>query len=165
MVEEPDIKDLFSIPLIKKLVAEKLIGLKLEAAATKNRGQALERLTLDLLGYTLEENDLLYGGFPDIRNQLLEVKVQDSPTVDLGKFSPEQEEMVVEENNLTTYDVRYLIALTDPKTGIIEGIILAPGEKLGEVFSYVSDESYKCQRTIPFSFFDNHYGKVVFNPD
>lgn len=165
MLEEPELKDLYSISLLKKMVAEKLIGKKLNAAATKNRGQALERMTLELLGYTVKENALLYGGFPDIRNQLLEVKVQDSPTVDLGKFSPENEEIVIKEKNLTTFDVRYLIALTNPKTSIIEGIILGPGEKLGEVFSYVSAQSYKCQRAIPMSFFDKHYGKAVFNPD
>jgi len=165
MVEEPDIKNLFSIALLKKMVAEKLIGFKLNAAATKNRGQALEKKTLELLGYEVKESDLLYGAFPDIRNQLLEVKVQDSPTVDLGKFSPEREEIVVKDSSLTTFDVRYLIALTNQKTEIIEGIILAPGEKLGELFSYVSAESYKCQRAMPMVFFEKYYGKCVFNPD
>ncbi len=164
MVEEPDVKELYSIALLKKMVAEKLIGKRLHAAATKNRGQALERMVLELLGYTVKENELLYGAFPDIRNQLLEVKVQDSPTVDLGRFSPEREEFVIEEKNLTTFDVRYLIALTNPKTEIIEGIILTPGERLGDIFSYVSSESYKCQRTIPMSFFEKFYGKAVFNP-
>jgi hypothetical protein len=164
MVEEPNIQHLFSISLLKKMVAEKLIGFKLDAAATKNRGQALEKKVLELLGYEVNENDLLYGAFPDIRNQLLEVKVQDSPTVDLGKFSPEKEEIVIEGSDLTTFDVRYLIALTNPKTEIIEGIILSPGEKLGELFSYVSAESYKCQRAIPMSFFESQNGKSVFNP-
>ena len=164
MVDEPSTEYLFSIGLIKKMVAEKLIGFKLAAAATKNRGQALEKKVLELLGYQVGGKDLLYGAFPDIRNQLLEVKVQDSPTVDLGKFSPEKEEIVIEDSDLTTFDVRYLIALTNPKTGIIEGIILSPGEKLGELFSYVSAESFKCQRAIPMSFFESQYGKSVFNP-
>jgi hypothetical protein len=164
MVEEPDIKELYSIALLKEMVAKKLIGRKLHAAATKNRGQALERMVLELLGYVVKEKDLLYGAFPDIRNQLLEVKVQDSPTVDLGRFSPEREEFVVEEKNLTTFDVRYLIALTNSKTEIIEGIILTPGERLGDIFSYVSAESFKCQRNIPMSFFEKYYGRAVFNP-
>lgn len=165
MVEEPDIQHLFSIALLKKRVAEKLIGFKLNAAATKKRGQALEKKVLELLGYVIKENDLLYGAFPDIRNQLLEVKVQDSPTIDLGRFSPEKEEIVVSDLGLTTFDVRYLIALTNPHTEIIEGIIISPGKRLGELFSYVSAESYKCQRAIPMSFFDKFYGKSVFNPD
>jgi len=121
MVTEPDIKNLFSIALIRKLVANELIGLRLDAAATKNRGQALEKKVLELLGYDVKEKDLLYGAFPDIKNQLLEVKVQDTQTVDLGRFSPEREEIVIESLNLTTFDVRYLIALTNPKTEIIEG--------------------------------------------
>ncbi|MEI6408492.1 MAG: nuclease [Bacteroidota bacterium] len=164
MVEEPDIKSLFSISLLRVMVAEKLIGLKLHAAATKNRGQALEKKVIELLGYKASQSDLLYGAFPDIRNQLLEVKVQDSPTVDLGRYTPMKEEIVIGNLNLTTFDVRYLIALTNPKTEIIEGAILAPGEKLGDVFSYVGTTSYKCQRAIPMHFFDQYYGKSVFNP-
>lgn len=165
MVEEPELKELYSIPLLRKLVAEKLIGVRLDPAATKNRGQLLERMTLNLLGYEKQKNEILFGGFPDIKNQLLEVKVQDSPTVDLGKFTPEAEVIVISEKNLTTFDVRYLIALSNSQTGIIEGIILAPGEKLGELFSYISNQSYKCQRSIPMNFFDQYYGESVFNPD
>jgi len=165
MVEEPGLKDLFSIHLLEKFVAKKLIGQKLDSAATKTRGQSLEKKVLDLLGYVVEEKDLLDGAYPDIRNQLLEVKVQDTQTVDLGRYSPEKEEIIIENMNFTTFDVRYLIALTNPKTEIIEGIILSPGEKLGELFSYVSNESYKCQRSISMSFFEKYNGKAVFNPD
>jgi hypothetical protein len=165
MIEEPDLQNLFSITLLERIVAEKLIGFKLDAAATKKRGQALERKVLELLGCNTQETDVLHGAFPDIRNQLLEVKVQDSQTVDLGKFSSEIEDIVIESSRLTTFDVRYLIALTNPKTEIIEGVILSSGERLGDLFSYVSKESYKCQRAIPMSFFDTHYGKSVFNPD
>lgn len=164
MLEEPEISNLYSINLLKKLIAERLIGQTLNSASTKNRGQSLERKVLELLGYSMNENGFLCGGFPDIRNQLLEVKVQDSPTVDLGKFSPENEEIVIPDKNITTFDVRYLIALTNPKTNIIEGIILAPGEKLGEIFTYVSDVSYKCQRSIPMNYFNIYKGKCVFNP-
>jgi len=164
MANEPSIQNLYSIKLLTERVAKKLIGKKLDNSATKNRGQALERMTLDLLGYKMTDSENLVGGFPDIPNQLLEVKVQDTQTVDLGRFTPEKEEIVVAENNLTTFDVRYLIALTNPKTDVIEGIILAPGEKLGEIFTYVSDVSYKCQRSIPMSFFNSYEGKCVYNP-
>jgi len=165
MVKEVRPNEVFSLELIKKMVAEKLIGFKLAADSTKKRGQALERKVLALLGYPTEDKDLLYGAFPDIPNQLLEVKVQDAQTVDLGKFTPENEEIINEKLNITTFDVRYLIALTNPDTEIIEGIILSPGERLGDVFSYVSDKSYKCQRSIPMSFFDRYKGQVVINPD
>lgn len=165
MVEEARSNEILAISLIKTIVAEKLIGFKLAADSTKNRGQALERKVLELLGYPTSDSDLLYGAFPDIPNQLLEVKVQDTQTVDLGKFSPEKEEIIVEELNITTFDIRYLIALTNPETEIIEGIILSPGEKLGEIFSYVSDQSYKCQRSIPMDIFEKYKGQVVINPD
>lgn len=164
MASEPSLQNLYSIKLLTERVARKLIGKKLDNTATKNRGQALERMTLDLLGYKMMDNENLVGDFPDIPNQLLEVKVQDTQTVDLGRFTPEKEEIVVVENNLTTFDVRYLIALTNPKTDVIEGVIIAPGEKLGEIFTYVSDVSYKCQRSIPMSFFNTYDGRCVYNP-
>jgi hypothetical protein len=164
MSNEPCIQYLYSIKHLTEKVAKKLIGRKLENSATKNRGQSLERLILGLLGYKMSDFENLVGGFPDIPNQLLEVKVQDAQTVDLGRFTPEREELVVSENNLTTFDVRYLIALTNPKTNIIEGVIIAPGEKLGEIFTYVSDMSYKCQRSIPMSFFNHYEGRCVYNP-
>lgn len=58
MAEEPDLKELYSIAVLKKMVADKLVGKKLDAAATKNRGQALERMVLELLGYTAKDNEL-----------------------------------------------------------------------------------------------------------
>ena len=161
---DPNLKSLFSIQLLVEKVAKELIGTRLDESSTKNRGQDLERRTMKLLGYSTKQGENLVGGYPDIPNQLLEVKVQEAQTVDLGKFSPAKEEVVISENNLTTFDVRYLIALTNPNTGIIEGIILAPGEKLGELFTYVSDLSYKCQRSIPMSFFENYSGTCVSNP-
>jgi hypothetical protein len=164
MANEPSLQNLYSIKLLTERIAKKLIGKKLVSSATKNRGQALERMPLDLLGCKMADSVNLVGGFPDIPNQLLEVKVQDAQTVDLGRFTPEKEEIVVAGFNLTTFDVRYLIALTNPKTDVIEGIILAPGEKLGELFTYISDVSYKCQRSIPMSFFKSYEGMCVYNP-
>ncbi len=77
MTKEPNASEVFAISLIKNLVADKLIGFKLEAADTKSRGQALERKVLELLGYSTSEVDLLHGGFPDIPNQMLEPKLSD----------------------------------------------------------------------------------------
>lgn len=158
MTDFPKISKPFSIKLLSKIVAKKLIGEILEATDTKNRGQILERKVMELLGY----NDHLVGGYPDIPNQFLEVKVQDSPTVDLGKYSPEFEDIIF--SDITTKDVRYLIALTNVKTNIIESIVLVSGNELGDIFTFVSDTSFKCQRSIPMSFFAKHRNKCVFNP-
>lgn len=143
-------------------LADKLLGKNLDVElSTKQRGQQLERLTAHSLGYTnLKES--LDGGYPDIRNQMLEVKVQDSSTIDLGKFSPQFEERI--SGDFTTRTIRYLIALTDKKSGSIDGLILCPGEDLGQYFTYVSDKNFKCQKNIPMSFFEKYKGQVVFNP-
>lgn len=158
MTDFPEETKPFCIELLSKLVAEKLLGTKLQSSDTKNRGQILERKTMALLGYKSN----LVGGYPDVPNQLLEVKVQDSPTIDLGKFSPEFEEVVY--SNITTKDIRYLIALTNSKTNVIESVVLMSGKELGDIFSFISDTSFKCQRSIPMSFFEEYKKKCVFNP-
>lgn len=159
----PTDNQVLSLEHIYNVVKNELIGIKLDAMPTKNRGQALELIVANLLGYSPNSEELLAGGYPDIRNQMLEVKVQDSPTVDLGKYSPEFEEVIYNGIYKTT-TIRYLIALTNPSTGIIEGVVLCPGNKLGENFTYISDTSYKVQRNIPMSFFDKFSGSVVYNP-
>ena len=157
----PQTGKLLPLRMIKDKVIGSLLGRKLKNADIKTRGQELERLVASLLGYHVD--DTLVGGYPDIPNQLLEIKVQDSPTVDLGKYSPSNPVIIDTNLNITTEDVRYLIALTS-KSGIIEGLILCPGKKLGEHFTFVNGTSYKCQRSIPMNFFDSFSGKSVFNP-
>lgn len=55
----------------------------------RNRGAALHRLVCQQLGYQRYEDN---GQFPDIPHQLLEVKLQTSPTIDLGLVQPTSEE-------------------------------------------------------------------------
>ena len=157
-----DTTDVLSLDVIRTVVADKLIGSTLNGGDTKTRGQALERKVLDLLGYG--EDSKLVGGYPDVPNQLLEVKVQDAQTIDLGLYSPQFKEPIAGVNGCTTEDIRYLIALTNAQSHIIEGIILSSGLRLGDRFSYVSDKSFKCQRSIPMDFFEKYKGQCVFNP-
>lgn len=51
----------------------------------RNRGGSLHALVCRLLGYSSYADD---GQFPDIKHQLLEIKLQTSPTIDLGLYSP-----------------------------------------------------------------------------
>jgi hypothetical protein len=162
--DEPSDQSLLPLCDIKKIIIEKILGQLIESDATKNRGQKLERLISEALGYKINDNELLAGGYPDIRNQALEVKLQDSATVDLGKYSPEYIESVPNCANFHTRNMRYLIVLTNPSTNIVEGAILCSGGRLGKYFTYVSEKSYKCQRTIPMSFFEGLQGQSVFNP-
>lgn len=150
------------IKVIDERITDKLIGEKLDISlSTKQRGQQLERMVAYQLGYRDMQNGL-EGGYPDIRNQMLEVKVQDSPTIDLGKYSPQFEEQI--NDNFTTRTIRYLIALTNAMDGEIDGLIMCPGEELGKHFTYIAEKSFKCQRSIPMSFFEEFKGQVVFNP-
>lgn len=164
--EEVRIKDesnkVLPIEMIYQRISGKLLGKKLDISlSTKQRGQQLERMVAYQLGYR-DVQEGLEGGYPDIRNQMLEVKVQDSPTIDLGKYSPQFEEQI--NDNFTTRTIRYLIALTNATDGAIDGLILCPGEELGKNFTYVAEKSFKCQRSIPMSFFEAFKGEVVFNP-
>ena len=54
----------------------------------RNRGAALHRLVCERLGYSRYEDN---GQFPDVRHQLLEVKLQTSGTIDLGLVLPSSE--------------------------------------------------------------------------
>lgn len=164
--DERSIKDepekVLPIHYISEMVTNEIIGEKLDIElSTKQKGQQLERMIAYQLGYK-KKQDILEGGYPDIKNQMLEVKVQDSPTIDLGKYSPQFEELV--NSGFTTRTVRYLIALTDAMTGTIDGLVLCPGEELGKNFTYVAEKSFKCQRIIPMNFFEEYKGQVVFNP-
>lgn len=84
--------------------------------------------------------------------------------IDLGRFSPQFDEPVEGCPGFTTQTVRYLIALTDAKTGLCQGVVLCPGRRLAEHFVYVAERSFKCQRSIPMGFFDRFEGQAVFNP-
>ncbi|OOG64379.1 restriction endonuclease [Rhodanobacter sp. B04] len=55
----------------------------------RSRGAALHRLVCERLGYQRYEDK---GQFPDLPHQLLEVKLQTSPTIDLGLVLPVSEE-------------------------------------------------------------------------
>jgi hypothetical protein len=162
--ESPAPGGIMSLEILRERLLGRILRTRIGPAATKKRGQALEMLVAEHLGYKMEESELLAGGYPDIRNQALEVKVQDSPTVDLGMYAPEFEESVPSCPGMTTFDIRYLIALADKETGLVEGLVLCPGMRLVEHFSYVSDTIYKCQRSIPMEFFDGYEGRSLYNP-
>jgi hypothetical protein len=162
--DAPVVGTTLRLDAIRGFVQAHLIGRRIEPNATKNRGQQLELIVASGLGYKVSDADVLIGGYPDIRHQALEVKIQDAPTVDLGRYSPQFDEPVEGCPGFTTQSVRYLIALTDPTTGICQGVVLCPGGRLAEHFVYVADRSFKCQRSIPMNFFDRFDGQAVFNP-
>jgi hypothetical protein len=154
--------DVFGIEVLKRRLVPGLIGKKFTQSDTKSRGQALERKVAELLGYKVERR--LVGQFPDLPNQLLEVKIQDSPTIDLGKYTPESRLLVCRQPEITTQDIRYLIVLTHAKTNMVKGVVLLSGMDIESHFTYISASSYKCQRAIKMDFFNKYARKCVFNP-
>lgn len=140
-----------------KAIATSLIGKQIMGSSTRIRGGALEKEVVNLLGYKLPEK--MFPQYPDIPNQMLEVKIQDSPTVDLGRYSPQNIETI--HGEFTTGNIRYLVVMTDSDTGIVEDIFIGPGSSLGENFSFVSETSVKYQRGIKMSNFEQDSNRIV----
>lgn len=98
----------------------------------RNRGAALHRLVCQYLGYADYRDD---GRFPDVRHQLLEVKLQTSPTVDLGLVCPDSQEALdvpkIEGHQIRHCDVRYALfyATTDGENVTLTHLLLTTGEK------------------------------------
>ncbi|HEV3005899.1 MAG TPA: hypothetical protein VGX78_15640 [Pirellulales bacterium] len=107
--DSPTVGTTLRLRTIRDFVKSHLIGRRIEASPTKNRGQQLEQIVASALGYKVTDADVLSGGYPDIRHQALEVKIQDAPTVDLGRYSPQFDEPVEGCLGFTTQTVRYLI--------------------------------------------------------
>ena len=89
----------------------KLVGLSFADPGIdqeRNRGAALHRLICECLTYSRYEDQ---GQFPDIRHQLLEVKLQTAPTIDLGLVLPNSEESLdmgrLGEHHIRHCDTRY----------------------------------------------------------
>lgn len=73
----------------------------------RNRGAQIHKLVCQVLGYTLYADN---GQFPDIPNQLVEVKLQTSRTIDLGLITPDSAAPAAEVGeNIRHCDIRYVI--------------------------------------------------------
>lgn len=126
----------------------------------RNRGAALHRLVCQSLGYADYRDD---GQFPDIRQQLLEVKLQTSPTVDLGLVKPDSEEALdvtkIEGRQIRHCDVRYALfyAATDGKVVTLTHLFLTTGERFFTRIPQCQGKvlSKKLQILLPVNFFDD----------
>ncbi len=126
----------------------------------RNRGASLHRLICQHLGYADYRDD---GQFPDIRHQLLEVKLQTSPTIDLGLVCPDSDEKLdvpkIEGHQIRHCDVRYALfyALTDGENITLTHLFLATGENFFTRFPKFQGKvlNKKLQIPLPADFFDN----------
>lgn len=125
----------------------------------RNRGADLHRLICAALGYNDYRDD---GQFPDIRHQLLEVKLQTSPTIDLGLVSPDSESLLdipmIGDTQVRHCDVRYALfyANTDGATVTLTHFFLTTGEAFFTRFPQFQGKvlNKKLQIPLPGNFFD-----------
>ncbi|RMG80291.1 MAG: restriction endonuclease, partial [Chloroflexi bacterium] len=97
----------------------------------------------------------------DVRHQLLEVKLQTSPTIDLGLARPDSEEPLdvprIGGQQIRHCDVRYVLfyAKTDGQTVTLTHIFLTTGQKFFERFPQFQGNvlNKKLQIPLPANFF------------
>ncbi len=139
-----------------------LVGFRFSDAGydqERNRGAELHRLVCSRLGYK-EYRDT--GNFPDIRNQLIEVKLQTSPTIDLGLVCPDSQEPLgvprIDDRQIRHCDVRYAIfyARTDREQVEITHLYLTTGEAFFSRFPQFQGQvaNKKLQISLPDEFFN-----------
>ena len=125
----------------------------------RNRGAMLHKLVCQHLGYADYQDD---GQFPDVRHQLLEVKLQTSPTIDLGLVSPNSVEALdvpkIKDRQIRHCDVRYALfcAETNGNNVTLTHFLLSTGESFFTRFRQFQGKvlNKKIQIPLPTHFFD-----------
>lgn len=147
------IKDIYSrlIPLVGTNIDY------IDAHQERNRGSALHAKICAMLGYSDYADD---GQYPDIVHQLIEVKLQTSPTIDLGMHSPLDGEVLMRigDKVFTSNDVRYVIfdAKVDSGKIRLDNLYVVNGEHFTEAFPLFQGkvQNKKLQIPLPKNFFD-----------
>lgn len=125
----------------------------------RGRGATLHRLVCQALGYSVYHDD---GRFPDVRNQLLEVKLQTSPTIDLGLVRPDSHEVMdipqILGQRIRHCDIRYALfyGYTDGVTVTLTHLYVSTGEAFFSRFPQFGGKvlNKKLQIPLPAGFFD-----------
>ena len=130
----------------------------ISATQERNRGAVIHGAVCKALGYSVYEDD---GRYPDLRNQLLEIKLQTSPTIDLGLHSPEDGCCVLKcyGKSFFSEDVRYAvfdgIVNQDFGTVIIDKVYITNGFHFTNSFPLFQGkkQNAKIQLPLPSDFF------------
>ncbi len=160
-IDTPNVESLLSIDILHSLL-KNIVGKTVSdpsAVDERLRGAAIHEIVCSALGYK-EFKDA--GTFPDITHQILEIKLQTSPTIDLGVACPDDKIAIdlplLNENIIYHYDARYLVV-----TGVIEkGIVRITGYVLTTGTDFFSRMkkfggmvvNKKLQIPLPKSFWD-----------
>lgn len=126
----------------------------------RNRGGALHALVSQRLGYDDFKDD---GRFPDIRHQLIELKLQLSPTIDLGLSLPSSIEPLpgmplVDGVTIRVCDVRYVLfcGIKEADKVTLTHLFVTTGERFFDRFQPFRGNvvNRKIQIPLPVAFFD-----------
>ena len=127
----------------------------LDAIQERNRGAELHKLICQHLGYSIYEDD---GTYPDVTNQLLEIKFQTSSTIDLGLHSPEDGAYILSLNGTDIYseDIRYAIFDGEVIGNYVylKNLYLVSGQDFPKFFPIWEGKNSKIQLPLPPNFFD-----------
>jgi hypothetical protein len=160
-VKHPQAGELLTIGAIYKRLS-RLVGESFANTGSdqeRNRGAALHRLVCSALGYASYQDD---GRFPDVRHQLLEVKLQTSPTIDLGLVRPNSVEPLdvpmIAGKQIRHCDVRYAVFYGSIVNKVVKitHVFLTTGEAFFTRFPQFQGRvlNAKLQIPLPADFFD-----------
>lgn len=147
-----------SLLLTVKEIGERLrplVGEHIPDRGERVTGQLFEKEVAKMFGYTFTDAEISAdtGSFPDIRHQFLETKFQDSPTIDLGRHHPDDEDVLESDwsEGLAPRDARYVVGLANDVGSKYEitGIVVVSGDEFSEYFSITEGTNSKVQMTIP----------------
>ncbi len=153
-IDPPSEKNVISIDVLFEHL-KSLLGKSFKdigADQERNRGAELHRLICKSLGY---QNYADNGQFPDIKNQLLEVKLQTSPTIDLGLVNPDSDiELDMNPINgvkIRHKDIRYAIFSGDIINGtvVLSNLYLTTGESFFKRFQQFQGKVLNKKLQIP----------------
>lgn len=123
----------------------------------RNRGAGLHNLVCEALGYSSYADD---GKFPDVKNQVLEVKLQTSPTIDLGIVCPNSNEGIgfpVGVTPIQHNDTRYAVfyAQTNNSHVTITNLVVTTGRDFFSRFQQFQGNvmNGKIQMSLPNDFY------------
>ena len=131
----------------------------ISATQERNRGAVIHGAVCEALGYSSYDDD---GTYPDLCNQLLEIKLQTSPTIDLGLHSPEDGCCILTCCGKSFYseDVRYVIfdgiVNHEFQTVMIDKVYITNGMNFTHDFPMFQGkkQNAKIQLPLPSDFFN-----------
>jgi hypothetical protein len=124
----------------------------------RSRGAFLHQRICQTLGFSEYRED---GQFPDIRNQLVEVKLQTSPTIDLGLVRPDSEAELdlptIGGISIRHRDVRYVVfgGMPSGHEIVLNSVVVSTGERFLQRFPIFGGRvlNKKLQIPLPENFF------------